>query len=233
MKKIKKHFKKLVSLALAATMVMGMSVTAFASEPTPPNHVSNGIEYSTIYNQENNTVQAVQRNTETDEYVYGPVIAVGTTENPEHGESVTRATKTHQDTFLNFEYDIWETSPREWNLERPSSVFGQYYFKVYENSSNKSELRTWKSDVDTLNAQEWAVIGGIGLSIFNIVKAAMVSHAAIATGGVLTAAAVDSIKDAAVSAGGTTIGIGLLCTTYNNCAMSYTDVLNATDNIHY
>ena len=29
---IKKHFKKLVSVALSAVMVMGMSVTAFASE---------------------------------------------------------------------------------------------------------------------------------------------------------------------------------------------------------
>lgn len=30
---IKKHFKKLVSVALAAVMVMGMSLTAFAAEP--------------------------------------------------------------------------------------------------------------------------------------------------------------------------------------------------------
>lgn len=29
---IKKHFKKLVSVALSAVMVMGMSVTAFAAE---------------------------------------------------------------------------------------------------------------------------------------------------------------------------------------------------------
>ena len=31
--KFKKHFKKLVSVALSAVMVMGMSVTAFAAEP--------------------------------------------------------------------------------------------------------------------------------------------------------------------------------------------------------
>ena len=30
---IKKYFKKLVSVALSAVMVMGMSVTAFAAEP--------------------------------------------------------------------------------------------------------------------------------------------------------------------------------------------------------
>ena len=93
---------------------------------------------------------------------------------------------------------------------------------MYENASNKSELRDWKSDVDALNAQEWAVIGGVGLSIFNIVKASIVSHASI-----------DSIKDAAVSAGGTAVGIGFLCSTYNKCAISYRCVFNATNNKHY
>jgi len=42
-----------------------------------------------------------------------------------------------------------------------------------------------------------------------------------------------SIKDAAVVARGTAVGVGLLCTTYNNCALSYKDVFGSTDNIHY
>lgn len=35
---IKKYFKKLVSVALAAAMVMGMSVTAFANETPVTNN---------------------------------------------------------------------------------------------------------------------------------------------------------------------------------------------------
>lgn len=229
-----KRIKKIISLLLTLCLIMGMSTTAFASEIQKSAILSNGIEFLTIYDEANGTVQAVQRNITTGESVYGPLISINAeTKTPYNSEVLARATKIHQDTFLNFEYDIWQTSPREWNLERPNGVFKQYYFKVFENASNKSELRTWKSDVDKLNAQEWAVIGGAGLTIFNTVKACIISHAAIASGGILTTAAIDSIKDAIVAAGGTTIGVGLLCTTYNNCAMSYNDVFEATNNKHY
>ncbi len=40
----KKHFKKLVSLALTAVMVMGMSVTAFAEEPQTQKYLPSDIE---------------------------------------------------------------------------------------------------------------------------------------------------------------------------------------------
>lgn len=160
--------KKLISIFLAFCLILGMNVTAFASTPLTQ---SNEVEYLTIIDEEKGTVQAVRRNTVTGESIYGPLISVNNkTENPYKYGVSTRAKKIHQDTFLNYEYDIWETSPREWNLERPNTVFNQYYFKVYENASNKSELRNWKSDVDALNAQEWAVIGGVGLSVFNSIR---------------------------------------------------------------
>lgn len=44
---IKKHFKKLVSLALTAVMVMGMSTTTFAKES---NNISNDTVTKTNYN---------------------------------------------------------------------------------------------------------------------------------------------------------------------------------------
>lgn len=230
---LRKHFKKLVSVVMATAMIIGGSVNAFAAE-SPRFVDSNNIEYITIYNEENNTVQAVQKNHTTGECIYGPVISVNSNaENPEHDTNAARANKIHQDTFLNFEYDIWESNPREWNLERPNGVFDQYYFKCYENSSNSSELSDWKDDVDALNAQEFVVIGAVGVSAYEIIKAAIISHAAIASGGILTAEAIDSIKDAVVSTGATGVAIGLLCTCYNNCAMAYQDVFNATDNKHY
>lgn len=222
--------KKFLSIILSLVMIFAMSIPAFAADRT-----TNEIEYLTVYDEQNNTVQAIQRNTVTGKCVYGPLISVGVdTDTPERsGQSITRASKIHQDTFLNFEYDIWQTNPREWNLERPNGIWDQYYFKVYENSSNSSELDNWKDDVDALNAQEFVVIGAIGVSAYEIVKAAIFSHAAIASGGVLTAAAIDSIKSAVVATGTTGVAIGLLCTTYNNCAMSYEDVKRATNNIHY
>lgn len=232
-----KKFEKISSLVIAIIMVLQLSAVTFANENNVKN-IENGIEYLTVYNKANQTVQAIQHYIEKDEFVYGPVIQVDSmSPNSVQLKSSLRSwgPNVHQDTFLNFEYDIWyrSGSKDEWSLQRPSSVFSQNYFKVYENNSNRDLLNNWKRDVDALNAQEWAVIGGVGLSIFNIVKAAIISHAAVATGGTLTAAAIDSIKDSAVAAGGTAIGIGFLCTTYNNCARSYRVIYNNTDNIHY
>jgi hypothetical protein len=223
--------KKFLSIMLSVAMIFSMSATAFAADDTQK-YIEDGIQYLSIYNEEKGTVQAVQKNIETGECVYGPEIAVNENINAGNISRVIGA-DIHQDTFLNFEYDIWETSPREWNLERPASIFSQEYFRCYENSSNRSELNDWKDDVDALNAQEWVVIGGIGVSAYQTVKAYIESHAAIASGGILTAAAIDSIKDACVALGATGVAIGLLCTTYNNCAMSFVNVMEETDNIHY
>ena len=71
------------------------------------------------------------------------------------------------------------------------------------------------------------------ITAYHTVKAYIESHAAIASGGILTAAAIDSIKDACAALGATGVAIGYLCTLYNNCALSFTDALYATDNIHY
>lgn len=210
--------KRLLSIILSLSMFGSFPVTAFAAEPV--SNTSDLIEYSTIYDEVNNTVQAVQYNTTTCEYQYGPVIAIESADESEMSPSALGA-DVHQDTFLNFEYDIWYGSPNEWRLERPDGAFAQYYFKVYETDSNLSYLNDWKDDVNNLNAQEWAVLGGLGLSVFNVVKAAIISHAAIASGGILTAGAIEAIKDAAVSAGGTAVGVGLLCTTFNDCNRSY------------
>ena len=228
------HFKRLCAAILSAVMMFSVvSTSAFAVE-NEPKYVENGIEYITVHDDENNTVQAIQRDVATGECVYGPVISVPSASEIEQTPMPTvLGSDVHQDTFLNFEYDIWESDPREWNLERPTSIFNQAYFRCYQNSSNRSELNDFKEDVDALNAQEWVVIGGIGLTAYNTVKAYIESHAAIASGGILTVAAIDSIKDACASLGATSVAIGLLCTTYNNCAMSYKDALNATDNIHY
>lgn len=108
-----------------------------------------------------------------------------------------------------------------------------YNFRVYQNDSNYDELRSWKSDVDALNAAEWAAIPLIGMAGYNIVQAAITSHAAIASGGVLTPAAIASIKVAGKWTSAAGVAVGLVCSTYNDCTLSYKQVLNKTDNIHY
>lgn len=72
---------------------------------------------------------------------------------------------------------------------------------VYENASNSSKLSTWKDDVDELNDQEFVVIGAVGLSAWEIIKAGFISHAAVTTGGALTRAAVKSIVKAVGATG--------------------------------
>ena len=171
--------KKLLSIILCFTLILSLSATAFAAELDNA-YVEDNIEYLTIYDEENNTVQAVQRNIITNECVYGPVITI---------EDISQVPQTtalgadvHQDTFLNFEYDIWYDTAHgdEWNLERPNEMFSQQYFKTYQTTANYDMLRAYKSDVDDLNAAELAAIPVIGVAAFNIVKAAIVSHAAVA-----------------------------------------------------
>lgn len=186
-----------------------MSATAFDANDTQK-FIENSIQYISIYKEEKGTVQAAQKNIETGECVYGPEITVNENINDENMNRVIGA-DIHKDIFLNFEYDIWEISPREWNLERPASISIQEYFRCYKNSSNRSELNDWKDDVDALNAQEWVVIGGIGVFAYQTVKAYIESHVAIASGGILTAATIDSIKDGCVALGAIGIAIGLLC----------------------
>ncbi|MDO4605313.1 MAG: hypothetical protein Q4B23_04975 [Helcococcus sp.] len=102
-----KRIKKIISLLLTLCLIMGMSTTAFASEIQKSAILSNGIEYLTIYDKANETVQAVQRNITTGESVYHPLISINAeTKTPYNSEVLARATKIHQDTFLNFEYDI-------------------------------------------------------------------------------------------------------------------------------
>ena len=63
---IKKHFKKLVSVALAAVMVMGMSLTAFAAEPNDCLAIlDDGTKVVAAYRVVNGTVEELSK----DEYL--------------------------------------------------------------------------------------------------------------------------------------------------------------------
>ncbi|ONI46851.1 hypothetical protein AN642_02570 [Epulopiscium sp. SCG-B10WGA-EpuloA2] len=183
--------------------------------------VSDELEYLCIYDETKHTVQAIIYNPITNETTYGPIIFVDPNER-----------KIHEDTFLNFEYDIWETDPQEWQLERPDTIFSQNRFRVYENDSNSSELRSWKRDVDNLNTAEKEFIKNATSLTLNVVNASIESYAAISSGGILTAGAIESIVSTVIAIEDMADSIEYICYIYNDCVQSFSDVYNNTDNMH-
>lgn len=240
--------KKLISVALVVAMLLSMSVTASAAENSdtsflPAVQVSevDGIRtatysddkttYIVTYDMLNNTVRVAQKDIESG------VITYGSTESTLMNDSgVDVASSTiHQDTFCNFEYDIYVGNPNEWNLERPddNDGSGQLYFMVYENSSNEEELDTWFDAVNALNDKEWEAVSDCGLAIVSAAAAGFVSGMAVASGGILTAGAISTIVAAAGATGAAATTIAQIGTCCNVCRLAYNDVYIATDNMHF
>lgn len=240
--------KKLLSILLSVCLMSTLAAPAFAAEPQgsiPPELVADAtktigssqdenFEYYSVIDNENKTAQAIWKDLSTGEYIYGPKVsfAQSTQDSPLRAPDHSI---THQDTFLNYEYDIYPNkSPVEWSLQRPNiAIFSQYYFMVYENTSNRRYLEYYQDDVEALNDQEWTTIGYIGIGVFETVEALMTSQAAISTYGVLTGEAAVSIVDAISAIGDAADAVFTLIDYYNDCSESYRDVLNNTDNIHY
>lgn len=245
--------KRMLAIIMSICLMCAVTVPAFAvssDKVVPPELVasetkkissakSERYEVFSVIDMENKTAQAIRKDLITGEYVYGPKVPFAQREAAEYvQEPAVRAPDysiTHQDTFLNYEYDIYTNqSPIEWDLQRPNlAVFSQYYFMVYENSSNLRYLEYYQDDVNALNDQEWVTIGYVGVAAFETIEALIDTHAAISTYGVLSGEAAVSIVEA-IDAGITAAGeIELLIDYYNDCSNSYRTVLNRTDNIHY
>lgn len=70
------------------------------------------------------------------------------------------------------------------------------------------------------------------MATFKILRAAVVSHAAISSGGALTTQAINSIISAIGATSAAGVAIGVVCSTYNDCNISYKKAFNDTNNIH-
>ena len=245
--------RKLLAIFMSVCLLCAATVPAFAvssDKEVPPDLVASETrkitsakndryEVYSVIDTEGKTAQAVRKDLITGEYVYGPKVPFAQRDAAEYvREPAMRAPDysiTHQDTFLNYEYDIYTNqNPIEWSLQRPDfAIFSQYYFMVYENSSNLRYLEYYQDDVNALNDQEWVTIGYVGMAVFETLEALIDSHAAISTYGVLSGEAAVSIIEA-IDAGITAAGeIETLIDYYNDCSGSYRNVLNRTDNIHY
>lgn len=88
-------------------------------------------------------------------------------------ERMARASgHTYQHTFSNREYDRWSGNPNKWKCRIPSGIKN-----VNENSSNRSDLRTFADHVEEVNEAEFVIIGAVGGT------AAATAIAAFLTGG--------------------------------------------------
>lgn len=191
-------------------------------------HLKRLIPYAFSFS--NNTICVAQKDNNTGLVEYGTVESTEITEN----SLVSARSKIHQDTFCNYEYDIYTGSPNEWNLERPKETgSGQNYFMVYENSSNSSQLDSWFNAVNSLNDKEWQAVSSYGVALVTSAAAGFISGMAVASGGILTPGAITAIVAATGATGTAAVLLTQVGTQCNVCLRAYWNVYNATDNMHF
>lgn len=236
--------KKLLAILLSAIMIIGTGTTSFAAEI--PNVTDNfnlsvtetaGLrtavtsdetsQYIVVYDSAQNTMQVSIKDLDTGATIEGEAMGVGADVSSQNSRA-----KIHQDTFSNYEYDVYTGNPNEWNCERPKGN-GQGYFMTYENKSNTTQLNKFFNDVNTLNDKEWAAVSLYGVAIVSSAGAGFASGIAIASGGVLTPAAIAAIVGATGATGAAAIALTGIGTQCNVCELSYWNALNSSDNVHY
>lgn len=244
LKKGRITMKKIISILLALSMLFSLNTVAFAAESGTTDELQiveeNGtrtvslndgeLTYIVTYDTVNNTICVAQKDNNTGLVEYGTVESTEITEN----SLVSARSKIHQDTFCNYEYDIYTGSPNEWNLERPKETgSGQNYFMVYENSSNSSQLDSWFNAVNSLNDKEWQAVSSYGVALVTSAAAGFISGMAVASGGILTPGAITAIVAATGATGTAAVLLTQVGTQCNVCLRAYWNVYNATDNMHF
>ncbi len=229
----KRVIKKIFAVILSISCLMYANMSAFAAGTGNTEAIVsvNGsvrtavtydadYEYTVRYDTAKNTIQMSVRDLTSGEVRNGQIVSCEDVIVPQ-----TRAT-IHQDTFTNYEYDIYTGNPNKWHLERPKEAFSQYYFDVNETSSNKDRLNTYRSAVDTLNAQEIRVVSKGGKAMAAAAAAAFISGMASVSGGALTVAAITAAVAAVGATGETAEEITAMGNCCNDCLYAYMDVFN-------
>lgn len=240
--------KKVLSLVLTLVMLFSLFInTSAVGERSAPltNPLvriveTNGVRTATVSNETstytvtldtlNNTICVSVTDHKTGAVTFGTTMSTIISPMATRGVSST----IHQDTYSNYEYDIYLGNPREWNLERPKDDGnGQYYFKVYENSSNEDELDVWFDAVNELNDQEIDAICDYGAALILAAIAGFLSGMSVASGGILTPTAVAAVIAAVGATGAAAVSIAQIATCCNECRLAIDDVYYATDNMHF
>jgi len=192
-------------------------------------------EYTVVYDQNRNTITMTERNLETG---VSNTVSTNIHENMSlvTEGSALRAATIDQDTNSGFRYIKTTGRPNEWHLERPkmeNEGTGRFYFKCYENTSNSSNLDTFKSSVTTLANNEATLKNKSNSSQFSAFVAGLLSGFAIGSGGTLAPAAISAIIIAANLTGEAQAAAEVVANQCNICMSDYMDTFNETDNVHY
>ncbi|MDQ0227292.1 geobacillin-26 family protein [Metabacillus niabensis] len=126
------------------------------------------------------------------------------------------ASTTKQNTFINFEYTITHGSKEKWQLRRPkeNSLVNYYYKNVTRTSSNASNLKSFQSNVESINYYEFVAIRS-SLTATELSWLAFILSVPTAGAGTLTAGL------AALGAYGSTLNALIKLHTHANYARTY------------
>jgi len=236
-----KNLKKVIAFVLTFAMLASSS-TAFAAGNRIPVSVDeiDGVrtvitvdettEYTVIYDMVNNTMQYSERDIQTNTVTSSEAVEI-----EQQSLSWILATTVSKDTTSGFKYVVITGTKTEWELQRPRNdgTSGRYYFKCYANSSNSTELATFKTEVNTLSNNEATFRTLTTTSTLANLGAGFIAGFAIASAGILSAAAITAIVAAAGATGAAVAAGEAVGTQCNNCMLAIDAVYYATDNMHF
>ncbi len=192
---------------------------------------SGNYEYIVVYDTVQNTISCSERNLLTNSTRCCEV-NITDIKLPMNGTRVT----IDQNTSSGFRCKIITGPTYNWHLERPKSDgegTGRYYFECYENSSNETELETFRSEVSTLALNEATLYSKITSMLFSSFVSALLAMISVATDGILLPSAIASIISTVGLTGEAAAAGQVVAIQCNNCMYAIENVYWATDNMHF
>ena len=172
-----KKIKRILSLLLTLSLIMGLSATTFAAEPSTQSVqvlanddtlcvvkevTTDGVTIAT--NNKETGILTIEKYDASESFLLSTdtldlnAIAKSVEEELQTPTTTALVDYIYQHTFSNREYDIFiHTDNTYWELRS-----GDNTKSVYESSSNASTLDSFRSAVEDVNAAEFTLIGAVG-----------------------------------------------------------------------
>lgn len=202
-----KKIKRALSLLLTLSLIMGLSTTAFATEPSAQSVqilansdsvcvvrevTADGVTIAT--NNKETGILTIEKYDDSESFLLSTdtldLNAIARSVEEESQSPATLDDHIYQHTFSNREYDIYfHTDFNHWVIRS-----GDNSKVVYESSSNISPLENFRNAVEDVNAAEFSLIASVGSTV------ALTAIAAFLTGGVAAGVAAAGGSASAVAA---------------------------------
>lgn len=175
-----KKFYRIIACALALILTIGVTAneakaatlnsvtttynditTTTTETATERTSISQDKHYKTISVYNKDTEITNMKIYKDNELVNEIEINPATIKNNQENSIAGRVASTEEKTFSNFEYQIWYSSPAEYELRRPDGGGlndKTYYFRTYRTSKNGTYFDNFKSTVDAINTKEGEVL---------------------------------------------------------------------------